>query len=768
MTKSPRLWLPAFLLLAPPAYEILCAVSRADSQFRLYDVHDAVLRSLAWTCFAAAGACALLPVFREALGRHIESLSAAAPAKHAAWVGAMFIGILSWFWFVRYQQYSGFVFPEDTANAVSTAYNFIHYGIPYRSVEGINMLSQHFVLLLPMLSPLLLVWKSPLAVLFAECFFVASAPIGVYCLVFALTDSVLASFAGLLLAVSSPTIHEVLGAHLHNNSILAFVPWAAYFWRTGRRSAAAAAAVLFLSCGEEAPLAVIGFGLSVLLTQSWKDRRARLIGLGILCGGAALWMGELSILMHFARKEAAGSTTFSKMELFRQLVPPSVPTNHIAVEILSHPLRTAASFFGSGFSIYVPILRLLVSAGLFCFCAPLRLLPFLATAFPHLLARDDTPFAAFAVHYGAPSWGPLFWATSHGLNIAYRRLQRSGRQSLLLIWVLPFCGLGFCGANRGMLNSSRPRWRQAMPRLIELIPPNARVWADEYATAQLSERRWLAAIETGPYPSDTFHFKPDYVLVDWQFLGFAASPYREQVLTYLARYKYLKVAEYSGCFLFRAPTVSAAPETVPDRIFLPRPDHAASEKFLREIGLSDARPQMDAELESFGRMLTASPGSHAALTFLAYGNRQRGRFELAVKYFRALNESCSTTCASDRTELARTLNGAGLANAARNRDDLARVQFEEALRLVPDMAETLFNLAQVYARRSEWKPAIEYYDRALRLRPGDVQVRFQRAGALLMIGRKDEACLQFKQVLMTRIFFPDPPAKTLIRNLCGF
>ncbi|SFF57060.1 TPR repeat-containing protein [Duganella sp. CF458] len=78
-------------------------------------------------------------------------------------------------------------------------------------------------------------------------------------------------------------------------------------------------------------------------------------------------------------------------------------------------------------------------------------------------------------------------------------------------------------------------------------------------------------------------------------------------------------------------------------------------------------------------------------------------------------------------ERAEELNDQGIAHHEAGDDELALQAYEEALRLNPGAAKTLYNMGLVYKYRNDWRKCFEYNQRAYTLRPDDEASRWNLA-----------------------------------------
>ena len=79
----------------------------------------------------------------------------------------------------------------------------------------------------------------------------------------------------------------------------------------------------------------------------------------------------------------------------------------------------------------------------------------------------------------------------------------------------------------------------------------------------------------------------------------------------------------------------------------------------------------------------------------------------------------------------------------------AQAAGEKALSLAPESAAAHYALGQVAHVRGELKVAVGWYDKALQMRPLDVEARVSRAGLLMDLGRLDDAEADIESLLKT-------------------
>ncbi|TPW19895.1 MAG: hypothetical protein FD126_2225, partial [Elusimicrobia bacterium] len=243
-------WPPALLFLGVAALQL--AVSLLAHDYARYGllVHEASVKALSALFVALGGLTAVLPGFRTWVLGKLDA--PASGARRPAPLLAAYLGVFLWLGFFHYCTYRRYLLVNDTAFSVNLAHNFIRFGSFEHTLFGAHALSIHFMLLMAVFSPVLLVWNDPLALLAVQHALVCSVPFAAYLLTVRSTGSALAGLICLLLTLCTPYFHDLVGSNLHIASLAAFLPWGLYFRASGRRAASYACLALMLCTYETA------------------------------------------------------------------------------------------------------------------------------------------------------------------------------------------------------------------------------------------------------------------------------------------------------------------------------------------------------------------------------------------------------------------------------------------------------------------------------------------------------------------------------------
>ena len=747
VTAFPRfIWLPSLAMLVVAVCETSHFLWARD--FNTVAIfHYSVLQGLSKACFVLAGLLTAWPAMRRAAAGHVDRISQASRRTHLSWTAIFFFGFFSWLGFIRFCQYWMYILPVDSANEVNAAYTFLHTGLLEYSAFGSKVLAIHFFPLMAVFSPVLWIWNSPLALIFVQHFFVCSAPLALYALVFLLTDSALAGFSGMLLALSSPFFFELFNSNLHNASLCALFPWAMFCFYHRRWVACGALIALMICCTEQVPL--IFFGLGFYLVYALRERKPLnwLYGCGLSVAAVILWLFEMRVIRHYDLQAGVYLGGSHYWQTFAQMVPAGVSENRILGEVVSHPIRSLSMSL-SIYKLY-PVARLLFSMGFLCLLAPFQLLPFWTTALPHILAASSAPdsffnhmpisYPDFGLHHSSYVFGPLLWATAYGIRRSYAWLSSRGAQSWLLVWALFFSGFGFRQASGSLPTAAwQAKWYESMPKIMARVPPKARLWVDEYASTPLSNRRWLQIIQWGPgEPFGGYQklFKPDYVLLDVNFVVKAKPPYRDQMLTFLAKNDYLRLDEQYPIVLLKASDTAADPDLVPEWIHLPEADA----KLAKEYGGYLLSPMNDAVENHIREAVTLKPDSAELHSHNAELLIRAGRFKEATEQYQE-------TLRLDPGNYKAHAN-LGICLAQLGKMDAAVPHLREAIRLKPDYYFAHVNLGLYLAQLGKVEEAEQYLLEAIRLKPDSADPHVYYGNLFATEGRFKDAIEQYQEAL---------------------
>ena len=536
---------------------------------------------------------------RDWMVARLEETGRLGPVRHRILLGATFCGIFSLLLFLKLCQYRSFQFPMDTAATTNIVFNFLHYRTFECSVLGTsNYLGVHFMPALALLAPLLMIWNNVLALIGFQTAMVASIPIAVYFLVYRRTESSLAAWSALWIALTCPFLLRIAGASVALQVIgPSLFLWGIYFLEMEFWIAGGAFIFLLLLLTEVTPLLFFGMGLYLILKLGPRTKRAWSTGLGICAIAIFLEFLEIRLLRSFPESGAFGN--LGLMSHFG--------SNSEAVTVGSLALRALH---------LRPTLDLLLSTGLTSFLAPVEMIPWVVNYSPTLLTDPQSELHNMTLHYSAYILGPLFWAMAVGLSNLHKRLSAKGLMGLTLAWAIL---VGACNLYRSPAWFSTPwphQWFDELPLLASQIPGDASVWAVEYATPQLACRRFLKAIPQG---DDLMFgrglFVPDYVLMGRVPDNLTKPEFRVRMLTFLAREGYVKVGEFNVFVLLKNPRAPLTPpggRPPPTELPLPGPQAGAYANYLLQTtapGQSANPPEQEDALSDYKLAVSYFEGS---------------------------------------------------------------------------------------------------------------------------------------------------------------
>ena len=571
-----RLWIPSLLLLLLAPAEILPALRHFWFTDKAVDIH---LRLMAGA-IGASGVLAVIivawPKARTWTCEHLDRLGGASRGAKAAWLGIAYLGIFALLFWLKYCQYRGFQLPLDSAATGNICYNIAHrlsFACPLLGID--NYFAVHFVPLLAVLAPILLIWNSLLPLIIIETMLAASVPLAAYHLAYRKTGSSSAGFAALWLVFTSPFLFYLAGASVYPGKYMSyFFVWALVCAETGSWRLASVAFVLMALSVEQSCIAFFGLG-AYLVLRLGANRRAWLIGTAIVLASACLFCLELKL--RFSFPTAAG---FRGWEMYSHWGP--TPKAALA-SASAAPLQTLQLLFWP-WARLKPAWDMRVSTGFLPLLTPASLVPWAINYLPGFLAGAGDIFHEGRLQYAGYFIGPLWWAAVLGLIKAHAWLARRQKAHWLLAFVLAAGAVNLsCGPDI-LLRKWASSYFSDGPRTAAAIPAEASLWAPQFMSSWVACRSFLQLL-----PGDDSRgkaFLPDYVLLDlsgpWMS---TATPARDSVMTFLARESYA-VTQQTWPFVWlkhpRAPL--ARPGGVPTPIELPPPDASGSEYMKRLLG----------------------------------------------------------------------------------------------------------------------------------------------------------------------------------------
>ena len=128
-----------------------------------------------------------------------------------------------------------------------------------------------------------------------------------------------------------------------------------------------------------------------------------------------------------------------------------------------------------------------------------------------------------------------------------------------------------------------------------------------------------------------------------------------------------------------------------------------------------------------------------ALIFRGFAYRSKGDYDRAIHDF--------DQAIRLKPDLANAFNNRGIAYDYKGDYDRAIQDFDQAIRLQPDYADAFNNRGIDYAYKGDYDRAIQDFDQAIRLRPAYAEALDNRAGAYLFKGDYDRAIQDYGQAI---------------------
>ena len=722
-------WFPSIFFCSVFFIEILCAFIPGNFVDRAFYIHHMTLEGIALVFVAFALILVfLLPVRTRVIG-HIESLQEMGPVWRKLGPGLVFLGFAAIACYLKFLQYRGFQLPQDSANLANAAFNTLH-GRWLQSPSGghLNQLNEHFAFTVPLFSPVLLIWRSTLALLFIQAITIASMGLAVYILVDRLTRSSLAGLIGMLLVYSHPSYSEIMSASLENSVFVApFFLWAMVAWQSKRWRWCFLFLALATTTREAFPFTVAGLGGFFIFEKGKPTRRRVLIGAGIVLGSALLWLTEMRIVAHFPGQgnESYWNSWFSHLGSSKE---------EVVAFVLNHPLKTVWKMIYP-FSRLLPWANLFLHAAFLPFAAPTQLIVFLGAAFPQLLRSSTADFNLQSAPY---MFGPLMFATAYGIAKVYDRWISDQRKGYFLGATLLICGLGFHSAARTLLPRWHTEWFDTAPDLIARIPPNASVWAQEFLSSWVACRSQLKILHTND-KSPRFNvllFRPEYVLTTKSWFRFSDNTVEDRGTVFLSRHRYEKIAESGNLVLLKDPTAPHSGEMSPAiELPVPKPEEMS---VLRNYVVSLMKGEDD---DNWGRTgypedLRFAPDFAGEHLLMARELMRYKRMDLAVFHFERVLEERPRNIAA-HASLGRIFLG-------KQNLDRALIHFMALLRLESDSAIAYSNICKILVLQKRFDEAIAYCEATVRVIPKKPWGHNNLGIAYYHLDRFEEARAQFE------------------------
>lgn len=180
---------------------------------------------------------------------------------------------------------------------------------------------------------------------------------------------------------------------------------------------------------------------------------------------------------------------------------------------------------------------------------------------------------------------------------------------------------------------------------------------------------------------------------------------------------------------------------------------ASAVRAARGLVLESLKRDAEAEAE-YAAMIVESPGRPDGFLFRARLFRRLGRYSEALR-------DQGEASARDRDGWGRYYN-AGVESSRGRRWEDARIHFELALLLAPDLGEAWLGLARVHAEEGRLEEALQAADRAVERRAGEADVWYARGEIRRALGRHAEASSDYARAISL-----DPRAHHFVgRGLC--
>ena len=458
--------------------------------------------------------------------------------KRWVWIGtgAVFASMAA----LKYCQYASYQAHTDLAIFTNVCWQTLHGRILQDGVKGFDSyLGDHFSPVLVLFAPLLWLWKSALILQYAQSFLLALSIPGAYRLARSHGSSQTTALSFALMLAVNPYFHKTASAYFEPSTLaVPVLIWAFVAWRSGHKAAAGGLVLLTLTLKEEAPFALLGLGIYLIL----RGKRER--GHGVLLALAAIVSFVLItqvIIPHYLPLPVQSRHLY----LFSNQ---GSTYSEIVLNVLRHPFHFMAGLVWPLRKWTTP-LSLLFSVGFLPFGAPLSLVPAAVTLLPHQMSSYDGAFGyqALSVHYAAFPLALLVGSAAAGLGCLKERLQRHLSFTLAGVCVVAAYGLLTLSPYVEMVVLNQQRL-DAAAHILRLVPDEASVWAPTYFVAHLACRDHLKTLTDHDYLMRGY-FVPDRIILDKRAWPTLPEGAKKDILLALKKARYHPAAEDEGVTL---------------------------------------------------------------------------------------------------------------------------------------------------------------------------------------------------------------------------
>lgn len=418
----------------------------------------------------------------------------------------------------------------DLGLFANVLWNTLHGRFLFNSLTGASYGGDHFSPLLPVLSPLFLLWKNAAVLLLVQTGALAAAIPAVHRLAERFLGRAGAAAFAVLFAVF-PYVHHVSRFDFHDAAFaIPLYLWALVFWDEGRTRAFWGTLVPATLLREDMALVTAGLGIYIaFLSERRNDPAWRRAGLGIAAGAAILFVLEMTVILPAFGSWRSAAFSYANLggdlpSILKSLLNPVILwQNSLGDPARLKGLAVLAAWTGG--------LAFLAPRALFLVAVPVAL---------NLLAGRSAQ-NTFQLHYAATVIPFLFYAMVRGAAVLAR--WRPGLPS----WILPSAlSVAALMAFPPVFIRVGPEKRAAARELLARIPLEDSVQLSHnlFPHAALRER-------VGLFPMD---HPTRWVLLDRKMTGFhPPADYLADVDAFARVHAGRRVADVNGFQLYRFP-----------------------------------------------------------------------------------------------------------------------------------------------------------------------------------------------------------------------